>query len=299
MKKVLVSSMFILLLMPGLGLAWDIQPFFFVEQPPYNISCGGYFPDENYAKCGNGYYDYRDIQYGFPNKCGMMGGEFFGIGIMVKLNTQYNPKGYNPKLTDLSQIEGCKAKALSNNMQFSMSRVEQWWLGWPLQFGLMLRPESWMFETDWEITLRYKANWHWYVQKIIFPATGRLVRPGRPANIKIERDPVDPSIVLVKAAPIAPACDLAPGVRYSPRLRIYDENCGVFAEIRTVCELPTSLPPYYGDWDFQTYELVFKIPYTYVGLGARLEYRLQDIVPGMQPKTIGRSVVQFPIELTE
>jgi hypothetical protein len=292
MKKVLVLSMFILLLTAGVALAWDIQPFFFVEQLPYNISGGGYFQVENFGKGGNGYYDYRDIQYGFPNKCGMMSGEFFSIGIAVNLNV-----GVNPKLTDLSQIKECKAKALSNNMGFSMSRHAVMYLGWPLLYDLTLRPESWMFETDWEITLRYQANWHWYVQKIIFPATGRLVRPGRPANIRIERDPAD-GILRVKAAPIAPSCFMPSGfgVRYSPILRIYNEYCEVFTTIRTDCELPRPLPTYYGYWDPQTYELVFKIPDDSIGLGGRLEYRLFDTTTG---KTMGRSVVQFPIELTE
>jgi len=292
MKKALVLSVLILLLTAG--LAWSIPPFL---EEPYNIDGGGFFPPVG-LKYGNGYYDYRDIQYGFPNKCGMMGGEFFNIGIAVKLNL-----AVNPKLADLSQIKQCKAEALSNDMEFSMSRYEVMYLGWPLQYNLFLRPESWMFETEWRITLSYHVNGVVYEQKILFPATGRLVRPGRPANIKIERDPIDSSIVLVKAAPIAPTCNFAPELRYSPRLRIYNENCEVFADIRTVCELPpppSPLPPYYGYWDFQTYELVFRIPDAFIGLGGRLEYRLQDITTGTGiPKTMGRSVVQFPIELTQ
>ena len=230
-------------------------------------------------------YDHRNSGTWTESALGAEGvsGAYFDVSVGVIIRTVANPF-----LLNHSDVKSITAKHLPTDFEFSLQPdICEDYLGSGMQaWGLFLRPEDWMFEGNWEFTMRYDGA-DGFVHKQIFSAVpaGPRVFPMKPSHIQI----VKSTSIYVSWSALGDPYAGTPYNRFDYRIQAYQGACPV-----VVFRGKWSGSGTYnvGNYDPSLNKVTFEIPLGWSGHRIRLENRIR-VFTGTDYKGQGKAVEEF------
>jgi hypothetical protein len=221
-------------------------------------------------------YDHRNSNTWTESALGAEGvsGGYFDVSVGVIT-------GYH--LSNHSDVISVKVKHLETGFQFSLQPdVCEDYLGSGMQaWSLFLRPEEWMFEGNWEFTMRYKGRYGYVRKQIVSVATGPKVFPAKPSHIQIVKST---SSITVSWSALGNPYVGTPNNPIDYRIQAYDDN-GVCPVIVFRGKWSGSDPDInVGTYDPILNKVTFSIPLTsldWSGHRIRLENRIRVYTGGL------------------
>jgi hypothetical protein len=169
-------------------------------------------------------------------------------------------------------VRSITAKHLGTDFEFSLKPdICDNYLGLGMQaWSLFLRPEDWMFEGNWEFTMRYEGSDGYVHKQIVSVPAGPKVLPVKPSHIQI----VKSSSITVSWSALGNPYTTGPvSYRFDYRIRAYDDN-GVCPVIDFRGNWSGSNPDInVGTYDPSLNTVTFNIPPGWSGRKIRLENR--------------------------
>jgi hypothetical protein len=230
-------------------------------------------------------YDHRNSGTWTESALGAEGvsGAYFDVSVGVKLG---------PNLLRHSNVRSIKVKHLETGLKFSLQPdICENYLGPGQQaWYLYLRPEDWMFEGNWEFTMRYKGSDRNVHKQIVSVAAGPKVFPMKPSHIQIVKSI---SSITVSWSAVGDPYWSGTG---DPNTRPIDYRIQAYQD---VCPVTV----FYGIWsgsgtyNVGTYDptlnkVTFTIPLDWSGHRIRLENRIR-VYTGVVYTGQGKAVEEF------
>jgi len=232
-------------------------------------------------------YDHRNSGTWTESELGAEGvsGAYFDVSVGVV-------EGY--PLLNHSDVRSIKVKHLETGFKFSLQPdICENYLGSGMQaWSLFLRPEDWMFEGNWEFTMRYKGSDRNVHKQIVSVPAGPKVFPMKPSHIQIVKSD---SLITVSWSAVGDpnVGTIYDGTLYNPidyRIQAYQDACPV-----TVFrgEWSTNVPNKVGTYDSSLKKVTFAIPLKWSGHRIRLENRIRVYTGGHYYTGQGKAVEEF------